>query len=123
MKERSAQVSLLQSLLRDLGLERRQKELDVASQLAALHETRRTPDSRGTLQSNTGNSGNTGNTDREVQAGRGVCAFPVVEERRVESGTPGTDPHELADREPEPPDREGEILEPGGDPTSRGRSR
>jgi hypothetical protein len=37
VKERTAQVALLQSLLRDLGLERRAKETDLASLLAALH--------------------------------------------------------------------------------------
>jgi len=37
VRERAAQVTLLQSLLRDLGLERRAKQVDLAAQLAALH--------------------------------------------------------------------------------------
>lgn len=37
VRERAAQVTLLQSLLRDLGLERRAKDANVAVQLAALH--------------------------------------------------------------------------------------
>jgi hypothetical protein len=38
MRERVAQVNLLQSLLRDLGLERRARDVgDLAAQLAALH--------------------------------------------------------------------------------------
>ena len=76
--------------LGELALERRQKELDVASQLAALHETPRAPDSRGTLES-TGNIGNTGNTDQEVQSRRGVGVFPPGEEEGAAPGTLGTD--------------------------------
>jgi hypothetical protein len=38
VRERAAQVALLQSLLRDLGLERRVKQIDLAAQLAALHQ-------------------------------------------------------------------------------------
>jgi len=37
MRDRAAQVNLLRDLLRDLGLERRSKEVDIAAQLAALH--------------------------------------------------------------------------------------
>src|SRR5207247_11125618 len=37
VRERAAQVTLLQSLLRDLGLERRARDVDLAAQLAALH--------------------------------------------------------------------------------------
>ncbi len=38
VRERVAQVTLLQSLLRDLGLERRARDVDIAAQLAALHK-------------------------------------------------------------------------------------
>lgn len=37
VKKRQSLVNQLQSLLRDLGLERRAKDVDVAAQLAALH--------------------------------------------------------------------------------------
>jgi len=40
VRERAAQVALLQSLLRDLGLERKPKEMDVAALLAALQAPR-----------------------------------------------------------------------------------
>src|SRR6266446_6288907 len=40
VRERGALVSQLQSLLRDLGLERRARELTVADQLQALHAQR-----------------------------------------------------------------------------------
>jgi len=40
VKERGALVGQLQSLLRDLGLERRAREVDIAQQLAAMHEQR-----------------------------------------------------------------------------------
>jgi hypothetical protein len=39
VRERTAQVNLLRDLLRDLGLERRAKQLDLAAQLAALHDS------------------------------------------------------------------------------------
>jgi len=37
VRERQALVGQLQSILRDLGLERRHREVDIAAQLAALH--------------------------------------------------------------------------------------
>src|SRR2546426_2066224 len=37
VRERSALVGQLQSILRDLGLERRHREVDIAAQLAAMH--------------------------------------------------------------------------------------
>lgn len=39
VRERAAQVALLQSLLRDLGLARKVPELDLAAELAKLHHT------------------------------------------------------------------------------------
>jgi hypothetical protein len=43
VRERQALVGQLQSILRDLGLERRTKYSDVAAQLAALHKTSPVP--------------------------------------------------------------------------------
>jgi len=37
VRERASQVNLLRDLLRDLGLERKAKDIDLAGQLAALH--------------------------------------------------------------------------------------
>ncbi len=37
VRERAAQVALLQSLLRDLGLERKARDFDLAAELARLH--------------------------------------------------------------------------------------
>jgi hypothetical protein len=48
VRERSALVGQLQSILRDLGLERQTKQLDLAAQLALLHDhpRRATPPGR-----------------------------------------------------------------------------
>ena len=43
VRERQALVAQLQSILRDLGLERRVKTLDLLAQLAALHSARPSP--------------------------------------------------------------------------------